>query len=173
MSANGTRVFFDSEQPLVPQDTNDVQDVYEWEQAGEGTCTSQLASPLNDGCVFLISGNSRGYSFLVDADSNGDNVFFEHEGALGGAQVSTDRNELYDARVNGRVEESAPAQCSAEACKGPIIGPPVPPSAGSSQFSGPGNIKPKHKKKHHKQKRNKRHRRHAQRSAKHNRGGSK
>ena len=44
----GNRVFFDSEVPLVPEDTNGRQDVYEWEREGTGTCTA--ASAVNGGC---------------------------------------------------------------------------------------------------------------------------
>ena len=43
----GNRVFFDSEVPLVPGDTNGRQDVYEWEREGTGGCTS--ASAVNGG----------------------------------------------------------------------------------------------------------------------------
>jgi hypothetical protein len=102
ISENGNRVFFDSEQPLVPQDENGTQDVYEWEREGEGTCSATTPARPSQGCVSLLSGgNNRGYSFLVDADLTGDNVFLEHQGPLGQSEAPIDRNELYDVRVNG------------------------------------------------------------------------
>jgi hypothetical protein len=44
MSDDGSYVFFDTDDALVPQDTNGTQDVYEWE----------------DGHVYLISGGCVG-----------------------------------------------------------------------------------------------------------------
>ncbi len=38
ISEDGSRVFFDSEESLGPQDTNGEQDVYEWEREGAGSC---------------------------------------------------------------------------------------------------------------------------------------
>jgi len=38
MSEDGGRVFFDSGEPLVPQDNNGWLDVYEWERDGLGSC---------------------------------------------------------------------------------------------------------------------------------------
>ena len=59
--SDGGRLFFDSPDALVAQDTNNVEDVYEWEPvAGEGTppgdtCTvsSPGYSPVSGGCVGL------------------------------------------------------------------------------------------------------------------------
>jgi hypothetical protein len=187
MSADGNRVFFDSEQPLSPLDTNGTQDVYEWERQGEGTCTSANASPFNDGCVFLLSGgDGPGYSFLIDADEEGQNVFLEHLGPLGQVKAPAGRNELYDLRVSGGFEEAAAAACEGEACRGPLAAPPSSPSGGSSQFSHEeepkgckkGFVKKKgkcvrrsktHKKKHRHHKHPRMHRTHA----KHDSGGSK
>ena len=50
MSSDGSRVFFDSNEPLVPQDTNGTVDVYEWERDDSGTCHETA------GCVYLLSG---------------------------------------------------------------------------------------------------------------------
>jgi hypothetical protein len=169
MSADGNRVFFDSEQPLSPLDTNGIQDVYEWERQGEGGCTSADASPFNDGCVFLLSGgDSPGYSFLIDADEEGDNVFLEHLGPLGQVKAPPGSNELYDLRVGGGFEEAASAACSGEGCRGPLASPPSVKSAGTAGFQAnepsppvkckKGKVKKKgkcvakksHTKKHHK-----------------------
>ena len=66
LSDNGRRVFFESADALVPNDTNGVGDVYEWEEDGEGTCAHE------GGCVSLISSGqgSTGSSFL-DASETG------------------------------------------------------------------------------------------------------
>jgi hypothetical protein len=138
ISNDGNRVFFDSEQPLSPADENARQDVYEWER--EGTPGCPVATSKYGGCVYLLSGaNTQGYSFLVDADATGNNVFFEHQGPLGSADVPPDRNQLYDARVDGGFPN--PQICTG--CES------TPPSAAQSfanpattAFSGAGNYPP-------------------------------
>ncbi len=52
ISDDGSRVFFDSWEPLVSQDTNGKLDVYEWERDGAGGCRE------SDGCVYLLSGGT-------------------------------------------------------------------------------------------------------------------
>jgi hypothetical protein len=142
MSPDGGRVFFDSEQPLVPQDTNGVQDVYEWEREGEGSCTAQAVSPRNHGCVFLLSGgSSQGFSFLVDADVTGENVFFEHEGPLGQMQAPGDRYQLYDARVGGGFIQTSLA-CVGAACQAGLPPQPSFSSPASVGFAGVGDFPP-------------------------------
>jgi hypothetical protein len=137
ISNDGSRVFFQSPQPLVAADTNNVMDVYEWEQ--EGTAGCPVATSLYGGCVFLLSGGeSTDLSYLVDADANGDNVFFTHRGVLGQTEPANGRIELYDARVNGGFPQTALA-CTGTGCQGV---PPVPPSFAippSVTFSGIGN----------------------------------
>jgi len=60
--SNSGREFFNSSDALVPQDTNNVNDVYEFEPPGVGDCstTAKTYSPTSGGCVALISsGGSR------------------------------------------------------------------------------------------------------------------
>jgi hypothetical protein len=144
VSNSGNRVFFDSEEPLVPQDTNGVQDVYEWESEGEGTCTAQNASPIDGGgCIYLLSGGtSRNDSFLVDADGPGESVFFEHVGPLQQVDVPFDHNELYDARVRGGFKQ-VPSVCVGSSCQHSGIEPGLTASPPASvAFSGGGNFPP-------------------------------
>jgi len=135
MSANGDRLFFDTPEPLVPQDTNGRQDVYEWERSGAGSCRRSA------GCIYLLSGGTvPDASFLVDADETGKNVFFVDRGQL----VPQDRDgkmDLYDAREGGGFPESALA-CTGTGCQGV---PPAPPSfatPASATFNGAGNLPP-------------------------------
>jgi hypothetical protein len=139
ISADGSRVFFDSEQRLVTQDTNDVEDVYEWER--EGTAGCPVATSTSGGCVFLISGGeSQGYSFLVDSDATGENVFFEHLGPLGQAEVPAGRNALYDARVGGGFPEAPEASCVGGGCQGSSAGLASGGGSASREFEGAGNV---------------------------------
>ena len=83
LSENGNRVFFDSSQHLVPQDSNEAQDVYEWEREGEGGCLPSKPARRQEGCVYLLSGASDDNpAYLIGADASGENVFLEHLGPL-------------------------------------------------------------------------------------------
>ena len=130
------RLYFDSEDSLTPADTNHgVEDVYEYEPEGVGTCTH------GSGCVSLISGGTgRVDSNFLAVDESGKNVFFTTRDRL----VPTDKDELvdlYDAREGGGVVESAGQQkeCLIETCPSPPSLPPGP-VPGSFAFTGAGNI---------------------------------
>ena len=73
------RLFFNSPDALVPKDTNGLEDVYQYEPPGLGSCTASAAtfSTRSGGCVDLISaGTSSGESSFYDASETGDDVFF-------------------------------------------------------------------------------------------------
>jgi hypothetical protein len=140
--SNSGRVFFNSTDALVPQDTNGTVDVYEYEPTGVGGCNeaSQTFSARSAGCVDLISkGTSSEESVFLDASESGDDVFF-----LTTAQLSkrdTDSTyDVYDARVGGGEAEAVkPVECLGAACQG-IVEPPNDPTPNSLTFQGPGNL---------------------------------
>jgi hypothetical protein len=140
MSADGDRVFFNTSQPLVPGDVNGVEDVYEWEREGTGSCPVQAPASTVGGCQYLLSGGvSEKASFFVDADASGENVFFVHMGPLGHLAAPFDHLELYDARVNGGFPQPGLA-CTGTGCQGV---PPAPPSFATPAtvtFAGAGNF---------------------------------
>jgi hypothetical protein len=145
MSGDGDRVFFNTSQSLVPGDVNGVEDVYEWEREGTGSCPVQVPVSVVGGCQFLISGGqSEGASLFVDADESGDNAFFVHTGVLGDTAASAEQMELYDARVGGGFSSSSTG-CSGASCSatpaaagtGAAFGAPA-----SATFSGPANFAP-------------------------------
>jgi hypothetical protein len=135
MSEDGNRVFFDSLDPLVPADTNNASDVYEWEREGAGTCTKA------GGCLFLISGGvAPEGSTLADASASGDDIFFITRSQLS----EEDKNEMldvYDARVGAARPPAAP-QCTGSGCQGTPLAPPVFATPSSSTFNGVGNFAP-------------------------------
>jgi hypothetical protein len=160
------------------------QDVYEWQAPNSGGCkeASPAFSPLNGGCLYLISTGKDDYpSFFADASQSGNDVFFFTRQGL----VGQDKDELldvYDARVGGGLASQSPVvpvPCeSTDACHGPIPAPPLESSPSSETFVGPGNAvskpaankKPKKHKKHKgkktkKQKHAKQHRANAERGA--------
>jgi hypothetical protein len=134
----GTDVFFDTAQPLVPQDTNGRVDVYEWEREGAGSCPAGVPS---GGCIYLLSGGtSSDQSLLVDASASGSDAFFTTRGQLV-PQDRDDRVDVYDARVNGGFPETSRA-CTGTGCQGV---PPASPSFAtppSVTFDGIGNYGP-------------------------------
>jgi len=143
MSADGDRVFFQTQTPLVPQDTNtgtvapgsghnssepQGMDVYEWE----------------NGVVYLISsGESARDSFFLDNSETGDDVFFATVAAL--TPGHTDNGyAVYDARVPRAGDTLPPTAvpCEGSVCQGPANVPsPLTPPA-SATFSGLGNPVP-------------------------------
>jgi hypothetical protein len=142
ISADGDRIFFDTPDPLVPQDVNTRapiynngeigkefgRDVYEWE----------------NGVIYLISsGKSTHNSYVLDNSANGGDVFFATtEGLVPG---DTDGGyDVYDARVPQPGDNPPPAAvpCEGSVCQGPpnVPSPLTPPA--SVTFSGLGNPTP-------------------------------
>jgi hypothetical protein len=142
LSEDGSRVFFETEEALVPQDVNGQMDVYEWEREGAGSCPASRS----EGCLFLISsGTSTEPSLFAGASATGADVFFFTRQPLVG-QDSDELVDLYDARVGGGLATQNPSAsvtpCLGEACRpaqtpAPALGVPV-----SQVFSGSGNLAP-------------------------------
>ena len=129
VSADGSRVFFDTSEALVPWDKDGTRDVYEWE----------------NGKLYLISSGASGEeSFFGDNSSNGSDVFFSTAQGLNPGDTDG-AYDVYDARVP-RPEDTVPAAtaCEGEVCRG---GPPPMPqlleSPASATFSGLGNPAPR------------------------------
>jgi hypothetical protein len=135
-------MFFNSRDALVAHDTNGLQDVYEWEPKGVGSCHE--GSP---GCVYLISsGTGDGASTFLGASADGGDVFFMARDRLV-AQDLDNGFDVYDAHVCTAAEPcpaslvSVPACTSSDACKAPpspqpaVFGAPA-----SATFSGAGNV---------------------------------
>jgi hypothetical protein len=147
LSEDGTRVFFQTKEALLPQDKNEQTDVYEWEQEGAGGAdgcsrTSATFSASSGGCLYLIStGESTGPSYFGDASADGDDVFFFTRQPLVG-QDRDENDDLYDARVEGGIAAQNPATatgCNGEGCLGPVASAPVFVAPSSATFAGPAN----------------------------------
>ncbi len=132
LSADGRRLFFDSRDALVTTDTNNDQDVYEWEAQGEGTCTKP------GGCVALLSSgrSEEGASFL-DASADGSDAFFLTDGSL--VPADPGNVDVYDARVGGGFPfPPVPIACLGDACQ-VVPGEPEDPGAGTASYRAEGN----------------------------------
>jgi hypothetical protein len=145
------RLFFDSPDALVPQDTNGVEDVYEYEPAGTGSCTvtSATFSERLAGCAGLVSSGSSGVeSAFMEASESGDDVFFLTAAPL----VSQDRDtayDIYDAHMCSAAVPCAatavspPACTTADSCRAaPSPQPAVFGAPASATFAGAGNLAP-------------------------------
>lgn len=156
LAEDGGTAFFVSEDALVPGDVNKAFDVYEWEHAGVGGCTTNTASetdkysPASGGCVALISSGAEGATAgaaFEGSSENGSNVFVATYRSLA-PQDSGSELMVYDARVDGgfppalgEVGSAGPCE-STEACRSPLSEPPVQALGASAAFSGPGNLTP-------------------------------
>ena len=111
LTADGSKVFFDSPDALVPADTNGRFDAYEYD-----TTTGALS--------LLTTGTSTSNSYFINADSTGTNVFITTRQQLVG--WDTDQSyDVYDVRVGGGFPEPPAAiPCQGVACRG-ALGPSV------------------------------------------------
>jgi hypothetical protein len=167
---NEGRLFFNSADGLVPQDTNGKEDVYEYEPEGVGPeaakCGPESLSgsevykregPPGDeaaGCVALISsGKSSQESAFLDASAKGpggeegEDVFFLSSAQLTGQEVESG-GDIYDAHICSSQSPCAstavlasPPCTNEESCRAaPAPQPAIFGSPASATFSGPGNI---------------------------------
>lgn len=130
LSADGSRVFFDSTDVLASGDTNNESDVFQWEAQGPGCAKAP-------GCVSSLSGGkAEGGARFIDASANGNDAFFATDGSL----LSEDPGsvDLYDARVGGGFPAPLVAiPCFGDSCQ-QLPSEPVDPGL-STEISGPGN----------------------------------
>jgi hypothetical protein len=138
LSDDGGRLFFNTDEALVPRDTNGLQDVYEYDVAS--------------GQVALISTGTAGEEQPVDttgfadASPSGDDVFFQTRQRLVGVAQAGVLN-IYDARVGGGLASQNPpapgAPCTGDACRSETAPIPTQPSGASAGFVGKGNLSQK------------------------------
>lgn len=124
LSVDGRRVFFDSADALLPQDTNGKVDVYVWQ----------------DGRIDLLStGKSSFPTTFYNASADGNNAFFLTREALVGQDGDTNV-DLYNARVNGGFPEPRVLiPCRGDECQGPPSGAPGLADRGSTVFEERGD----------------------------------
>jgi hypothetical protein len=143
LSADGSRVFFDSTDALVPADTNEAQDVYEWERGGTPTCTRAGGCDTctqTPGCIGLISGGvSNEPSSFLDASEDGSDVFFLTRQQL--VPGDTDQEvDVYDAHEGGGFTQPTTTACTGTGCQGLPGAQPTFATPASGTFEGVGNL---------------------------------
>lgn len=128
--SDGGRLFFESQEALVPSDTNGQFDVYQYE---------------NGQPSLISSGTSDTESTFLGASESGDDAFFGSNQQLVPQDTQPGLRVVYDARVNGGFPSVAsPPECTTpEGCRGAaspqasLYGAPA-----SQTFSGLGNLTP-------------------------------
>jgi hypothetical protein len=162
LSDNG-RLFFNSSDGLVPDDSNGTGDVYEFEPGGVGGCNTGTATgsvvyvPASGGCVGLISsGTSSEESDFLDASATGGRDAEGHEGGgdvffLTTARLSSadfdSALDVYDAHECSSASPCiAPSTSTAQVCESeqtckgsPAPQPDIFGSPPSATQSGAGN----------------------------------
>jgi WD40-like Beta Propeller Repeat len=150
--SNNGRLFFNSSDALVPQDTNGNEDVYEFEPVGVGSCRSSSTMFVggSGGCLGLISsGVAFGESAFLDASETGGDVFFLTAERLVPKDVDTSY-DVYDAHECAAQspcpapEAAPPPECvSAASCRAaPLVQPLIFGPPASQTFMGEGNLSP-------------------------------
>jgi hypothetical protein len=135
ITPDGNRAFFESTEALVASDTDGVQDVYEWEADGVGSCNRP------QGCVYLISsGASARDNYLYGHSADGDDVFFTTSDVLLGRDTGGTIS-IYDARVGGGFAQPAERLCDGEGCK-PAASAPPSVAFPAERGVGEGNFTP-------------------------------
>jgi hypothetical protein len=122
LSADAGRVFFDTPDPLVPEDTNGVRDVYEWTPSGPS---------------LISSGQNPQSSFFLDNGADGGDVFFTTSEGLD-PRDTDGAYDVYDARVGGGFAQAAAvSRCVGnDVCRDAAAAPPDQPGPATSSFSG-------------------------------------
>jgi hypothetical protein len=176
MSDDG-RVFFATKEPLVPEDTDGIRDIYEYTEGRARLITTGTGDRDSTGGLETVSfffGNTQ--TGLESVSRNGTDVYFTTYESL----VPEDKNgsfvKIYDARTNGGFDYSPElGPCAAaDECHGVGTEPPPPAEiATEGSLGGGGNLssqkQARKQKRHHRK--HKRHRRRA-RTVNHHRSGT-
>jgi hypothetical protein len=124
ISEDGSYVFFETLNALVPNTGDETLHVYEW----------------HNGKISLISSpQDTSNAYFLGASADGANVFFGTHAQL--VPQDTDvGGDLYDARIDGGFVGLTPAACTGTGCQGVPGAPPIFATPSSVTFEGVGNF---------------------------------
>ena len=139
---DGSTVFFNTAESLVPDDTNKSGDIYEWHDGRQ--------SLITDGTSIRPKGFNP---TIVSVSSDGRDLLYM-DSIRSTADSNDDMKKLFDARVDGGF--LAPPEPAASCQEATCFPAPTAPfgalPGGSDTAIDPGNLAEKHKRKHHKKK---------------------
>jgi len=170
------RVFFSTSDGLVPQDTDEREDVYEYTEGK----ASLITDANNAKIVGLMEGGSY-ISFtglqsrpgLVSVSANGTDVYFATLSNLVTQDHNGSETKIYDARTGGGfpAERTPPDCAAADECHGAgSTAPALPPDRTSANL---GKSKAPAHRKAHKAKKHRHKKKKAAKSKKHGKGNNK
>ena len=138
---NDGRTFFSTGDPLVPQDTDGLRDVYEYVEGHAQLISSGTSTKEEGGSLFSEAQNFSGLAWWASAPK-GTNVYFSTYDTLVGQDQNVDELKFYDARTDGGFPYTAPpAPCeAADECHGPGSSSEAPPRAAAARNWAPGAI---------------------------------
>jgi Tol biopolymer transport system component len=151
---HGERIFFQSNDEVLPQDINGKADVYEFD------ATSNTTS-------LISTGESPAPALLGSNSADGRDVFFTSADSLRPNDQNVGAPKLFDARIGGGFPEPPPPPaCEGEGCRGAASTKPADVAPATPSFAGPGNQKPKKPKKKPRKHKHKSHKKHQSKSHK-------
>ncbi len=142
---NDGRTFFETEDPLVPQDTNAAKDVYEYVDGRPQLITSGTNVGNNTyglATIMALPG-------LVGVSADGTDLYFATYDELVGQDRNGEAVKIYDARSGGGFQFNPPVPpcVAADECHGPgSVAPIATPSGTGSDLGPSGNLQPSHDK---------------------------
>lgn len=125
LSDDGSRMFFQSGDQIIPQAANKQMNVFEYTQGAP-----HLLSP----------GDTEAPVYLLDASASGDDVYVTTNEELTSGSQGTN-TAIYDVRVNAQVvPPSPPTPCTGENCRGPKTTAPAQTTPATAGFDAPGSL---------------------------------
>lgn len=141
MSEDGSRIVFETAEPLSPAASNGLTNAYEWHD-GQVSLVSNGSDPEPVG---ETPDATHGTGEVVMTPSGNDIFFITAQGLL--SDDSDGARDVYDARLGAGLVEVAASreQCPGSACRGPLVNP-APLLVPGSASQGPGeNLTPSRK----------------------------
>jgi hypothetical protein len=140
LTEDGTALFFNSPDRLLPEDANSAVDVYEWRARGSrwGNVAGASSCEHAGGCLALISsGQGERDSHLYSMSADGHDVFILTPEKLVGADIAGSVS-IYDAREGGGIPEATEAApCQGDACQGSGTEAPTLPAPSTTGNEAP------------------------------------